>query len=222
MSTDRLCCCCQVYRPDAPARLPNRPPVCEGDRAQVRRDLGEIPDAYALLPGVLASGQGSGEKVSGSRQAPLPLRVDPLDLTLPARAGSVGIPDQVGYLSVATELDFWVRDWADWRGRGERLPEPDVTTMTQWLLVRLDDAFDHPAIDEFAAKVSYLRRTLHRMAGIQPLTHHLPAPCPTCGLTTMVRRDGASYVECDTCGRLWTEEDYRRLCVVLAAEQEVA
>lgn len=49
----------------------------------------------------------------------------------------------------------------------------------------------------------------------------LPAVCPSleCGAAALVRWHGASEVTCEQCGRTWPEEDYRRLVIVLAAEQ---
>lgn len=37
-----LCVTCAVYRPDSEPRQPNRPPVCDGDRLRIHRELGDI------------------------------------------------------------------------------------------------------------------------------------------------------------------------------------
>lgn len=49
----------------------------------------------------------------------------------------------------------------------------------------------------------------------------LPAVCPSleCGAAALVRWHGASEVTCEQCARVWPEEEYRRLVIVLAAEQ---
>lgn len=206
-----------------PRRIPNQPPVCDNCRTALISMLGEIPDLFARLdPSPQTSGA---EKVSGSREAPIPVAVDVVDLTSPARTAALTItgPDQLGYLSVATELDFWVLDWRLALWPNHSIPLPTVTVLSGWLRNRVDHACDHhPAIDEFATKVRQIHKTLRRMVGELRHVHRLPAPCPTCELSTLVRADGASYVECTSCRRLWTEEDYRRLSVVLAAEQGVA
>lgn len=44
------CCTCPIYRPDGKPRLPNRPPVCDGDRRLLDSHLWEIPDLYERLP----------------------------------------------------------------------------------------------------------------------------------------------------------------------------
>lgn len=223
--TDHLCIVCLVYGRDP--RPPMTMPVCDSCRERIRRELVELPDAYARLS--LLPGQAQpGERVSGSREAPLPLAVEPLDLTMPARlpnptAAARRFPnDQSGRLSVASVLDSWVRDWREVRVMRESAPEPTVPVLVGWLNARLDWALDHyAAVDEFAAEVSDLVRTLRRMTGTDRLVHRLSAPCPTCDLTELHREDGASFVECRHCRRLWTEEEYHRLCVIAAAEAKV-
>lgn len=56
------------------------------------------------------------------------------------------------------------------------------------------------------------------------LTHHLPAPCPSidCGAMALVRHDGAEDVHCEHCHRRWSEQDYRRLTLILAADYRAA
>lgn len=49
------------------------------------RRLREIPGFWALLPLAIEPGASAGQRVGGTREAPLPLRVDPLDLAMPAR-----------------------------------------------------------------------------------------------------------------------------------------
>jgi hypothetical protein len=63
-----------------------------------------------------------------------------------------------------------------------------------------------------------LARRAERAAGFDRLVHHLPVPCPSCDTRAMTREDGADQVECRACGRVWTEDDYRRLVVVVAAD----
>lgn len=150
-------------------------------------------------------------RVSGSREAPLPLRVDVLDLTMPARGGTVHDlhGDQIGHVAVASVLDQWVEDWREHRDRGERRPEPPtVVVLVDWLGKRLGDACDdHPAIDEFAADVRRLCRVLRMVTGDGPARpERLPAPCPGCDLLALTR-DHAG-VRCRACGEDWTEGQY--------------
>ncbi len=219
------CIVCPALRAGRPPRTPNNPPVCGGCRERVRGDLLWLPDAYAVLPLQFPPNGSASERVSGSREAPLPIRVDPLDLDLPARqanptaAARLHPEDQIGHLSVATTLDSWVRDWRAVRDMRELGPEPTVPNLVAWLANRLDWALDnHPAADEFADEITSLARVLRRTNGTDKLVHRLSAPCPTCELVELFREDGADYVECRNCHRLWTEDEYHRLCVILAVE----
>src|SRR5690349_5652729 len=161
--TEHLCVVCQRRQFD-------RAQVCQGDRIWLDRTLLEIVELYALLPANLAPGRHHGQRVSGSREAPLPLRVDPLDLLMPARAATVHdtYRDQVGQVSIASVLDSWVRDWRDVRDRGEGLPTPTVVDLARWLGNRLEWAADlHPAVDEFAAELRKMRGGLAAVVGVK-------------------------------------------------------
>lgn len=211
-------------------RPPRRPLVCHSDRRRMATWLRELPDLYAVLPSVVQPRQGTAERVAGSREAPIPIDPDVVDLLgnarqpEPTRQSRQHPEDHVGHLSVATTLDQWVRDWVDHRDRGERLPPPTVASLSGWLLVRLEDACDdHLAIDEFAAE---LRRTVRTLRTALSLTRHverLPAPCPSCDTRGLYRevdpdQGASSWVECGNCHRLWSEDEYRRLVVILDEE----
>lgn len=233
--TEHLCVTCPVLRPADAPRIPDDGPVCNGDQRSLRTYLSEIPDLYAQLDAT--PGRSSAEKVSGSREAPLPLRVDPLDLTMPARQASAevkyrgdwshlgGDPDQVGHLSVATELDFWVTDWRAWRDRGEHPPDPTVSALTHWLLVRLDDCWTHPAVVEFAGAVQRLVKMLRAIATPGGSGRANAGLCPEAlrdGTRCSARLSADPYVDRITCPRTGTswnrrEGEWRAL---LAAQAE--
>jgi hypothetical protein len=175
--------------------------VCPGCTQRIRRHLADILDLYMRLD--LRPGSSAGQpRVSGSREAPLPLRVDALDLTMPARGGTVHDQrgDQIGHVPVASILDQWVDDWREHRARGERRPEPPtVAVLVGWLDVRLDDACqDHPAIDEFAAGMRQLRADLRREVGdVDPGPRRRAWPCPGCGQLALVADE--DHVRCAVC-----------------------
>lgn len=75
-----------------------------------------------------------------------------------------------------------------------------------------------PFADEVGQQVLGLVRRAERAAGLDRLVHHLPVPCPTCDVRALVREDGADQVDCGACGRVWTEDEYRRLVVVVASD----
>lgn len=172
----------------------------------------------------------SHSRVRSTRLASVPIAVDPTDLLMPARAGSVGVrtrgqwsrvpdgdPDQIGYLSVATVLDSWVRDWAE--TRGENLPRlrdgerSQVLILCSWLLDRLDWACQHHlALDEFAADVGKLASALYGNAGHGAARPKLmDAPCPECEFVTLNQPYPEAFIECSGCGRMLTYEEYEEM-----------
>src|SRR5262245_4931863 len=132
------CVVCPVLRPSEKPRDPAWRYVCDACHTWIRRELAALPDNLAALS--LEPGRGGGQKVSGTREAPVPLRLDVLDLQLGAHPGSrkprtrawMGVPedveDQVGALSVATDLWHECRDWIT-VVPATYMPEPTVTDM---------------------------------------------------------------------------------------------
>lgn len=190
------------------------------------------PVAYRLPSGPV-NGRTSAPRVSGSNGRPLPIRVDPTDLTAPVRPGSLAVhatgdwpADQIGWLSAATELDFWAADWA--AARNERRPDPQVPVLCRWLGDRLDWACtDHTAVDEFAGKVSGLYGALMSAVGgwaARPET--LITPCRSCGMLALYREigpvDGSDRVACGACPALLTESDYAEWVKELTERERAA
>lgn len=226
-------------------READRPLVCDPHRRGLASDLRELVDAYAVLsltePGeVLDAGPvrapNASARVSGSREAPVPVSLDLVDLTLPAREGSraphargvLGLDDtQIGYLSVATELDTWVRDWISYSWcPGDHLPVPTVVTLAGWLSVRLDIACDHhEGIDEFRSDIRRLLWSCRRGANdLPPHPEYLDGVrCSGCDLMALFRKPGDDYrAECGSCGKLYTDEEYERWVGMVAAQVRAA
>ncbi|WP_047894529.1 hypothetical protein [Micromonospora sp. RV43] len=127
----------------------------------------------------------------------------------------VAAGDQIGYLSAATVLDEIVRDWRDTLWPDHSLPPVTVYQLTRWMRDRADEACDrHPGIAANAQEIRELRTALRRALGE---TEPLPKPilgslCKTDGcdqVSQLMRHDGSEYIECDACGRLYTEDEYR-------------
>lgn len=178
------------------------------------------PVAHPLTAGPI-SGAAAAPHVSGTGVAPVPVRVDVVDLLAAARPASRALlargvlgldEDQVGHLSAATILDTYVRDWAAVRGEG--LPAtPDVHTLCRWLLDRLDWAcVEWLRVDEFADELRELHAALSAAAGELPAR---PEPrdreCPRCDMPTLVLDLDTGYTECtdEDCRALLTEDEYR-------------
>lgn len=207
-------------------REAERPMVCQPCRTGLAHDLAEVGRLWALLPAALEPGVSTGQRVSGSREASLPLRIDPLDLSLAA-----GVPepvtdpyrDQCGFRPVAGVLDSWARDWQESLWPDHRLPVPTVPSLVGWLSDRLGVVCDrHPAVDEFAAEIRATLAQLRHVHGLVP-----PEPerirdveCDRCDRRLLYRRqDGSGDVECHNraCGRVMTAADYTAWTKRLAA-----
>lgn len=173
------------------------------------------PVANALPTGPVKQA-GNAPMVSGSHTAPVPVNIDLIDLTAPARHGSlapIASPwpqDQTGHLPIATELDFWVRYIAD--QCGERLPVPTVPVLAVWLHDWSGWAWDHyPALDEMVVTVDRIARTLWAMTNPDraPRPEHRTADCPACGEATLLGDGERVWCTVEDCGRVLTEDEYR-------------
>src|SRR3954467_15670732 len=112
------CVCCGV-------RVPPGPPVCDLCRHRIPARLLELRDLASLLPAALSPGRNEPQRVSGRREAALPLVVAALDRAAPARVDSV--KDQ--QLPVARTWFDPIEVDADgfWFGGWRREPECDPT-----------------------------------------------------------------------------------------------
>jgi hypothetical protein len=165
-----------------------------------------------LMPSAPTAGLKAGGRVTGSREAQVPIAVDRVDLLAAPRRRSSRVEldeDAVGHLSVASVLDGWVDDLRHHRGRGEALPAPSVQELTSWLLLRVDEACDdHPAIDELFEDIRRLRGALMAQLGLHDIPDYKQGiPC-RCGMLTLVRHNGSEFVECTSCGLALTTDEY--------------
>lgn len=218
MTDERICVIC--------GRRPyERAQVCWPDRGRLPHILADIADLYLQLPEVLERGQAAGQRVSGSREAPVPVSLDVVDLSASARIGNATAQakrnpdDQIGHISVPSILDAWVRDWRDEMAFAQSLPLPTVPELVRWLRDRIEWACDrHPAVDEFAAEMVKTRGILRSILG---LTESEPdfcdgVVCKSCDRMALYR-DG-QYVECDACGLLYTEAEYNEWVALLEGQ----
>ena len=172
------------------------------DRAD--RDLRALagPDGlYARLSASLTPGSGSGgPAVSGSRTAPLPLRLAPLSLA--ARGG------------VVTILQTWLIDWHETLGyshpRWEGGLQQQLDQVVQRLRVLLPWAAEaHGAYDEFARELSSIVRQCQAATGGEKQPRRVPVQCP-CGQILRVTLDTAG-VRCPACSTQYGHSEALRL-----------
>lgn len=179
------------------------------------------------------AGQSSAPRVKGSREAPVPISLDRVDLLSDAHALNLvkaydpdaeewRVPhpeDQIGHLSAATVLDGWCAMFAE--ERRESVPTPRPADQSRWLLDRLDELFKHPAIDEAAKEVGDLWHVLRRACGLTTpkpeICQGIPCRSIECDLKTLVRLPGSQFIECSSCGNLLTEDEYQEWCRMVRA-----
>jgi hypothetical protein len=170
-------CHCDLYA-DELTHQACRPCTVRTD--QYLRALAGTDGLYARLSGRLMPGSSSGgPSVSGSRTAPLPLRLEPLSLM--ARGG------------VVTILQTWLIDWHEllgWthpRWQGDLQQQCDQAVKA--LRINLNwAAAEHPAFAEFAQEVGQLRRQCEQQITGEKPPRRVTVLCP-CGGTMRVTLD---------------------------------
>lgn len=195
-------------------------------------DAPSVRQLHPLSAGPIRAA-GASSRVSGSREAPVPVRLDLVDLTAPARLPnpmrgpgyyprSLWPEDQIGHQPIATRLDLWARDWiTHQRCPGDHLPDPAVPALITWLSVRCGWACDeHPAVDEFAAEMRDLRTVLSAANDDGPVYPEpiLAVPCSGCDTLALFRPVKSPYrAECGGCGKLYTDDEYARWTGLVAS-----
>jgi hypothetical protein len=86
-----------------------------------------------------------------------------------------------------------------------------VVVSHHYLISWFDRLCTYPAAGDTAEALYDLDRDVRRGLGQTQPFRHLPAPCPSCELLTLVRsidRAGTDTVECRACGHVIPEEHY--------------
>ncbi|MFD5027034.1 hypothetical protein [Streptomyces sp. NPDC058373] len=183
--------------------------ACRRCTLRISDDLAALPGLYVQLGGALMPGSGAGgPAVSGSRTAPLPLRLAPLSLA--AKGG------------VVTVLQQWVEDWHScleyeaptWKG--------DLTAQCHAAVARLQLLLpwaveSHPAVDDFADEVRQTRAECEQAITRERRGRTVAVACP-CGASLRITLDTLGR-RC-TCGEQYGREAL--LSLPLAERRQVA
>lgn len=164
--------------------------ACEQCLTRARADLAGIVEMYAELPRHLGHPRSTAYDRSrpSTDGAPLP-GGDALVLLGP---GSPGYDDDDVTVrdgdpaSVAFELDWWQRDWADSRGENPDLTPRSVAAMVRYAAGYLEvharwAANNHPGFDAFAADLNRLHRLLEHATARTDAREVAEAACMSCG-----------------------------------------
>lgn len=201
---------CTICRRPTDDRDPIRHQHC-ADR--LRTNLTDIPGLYALMGAVLTPGAvGGGAHVSGTRTAPLPVRLEPLSLR--ARGG------------IITVLATWEADWRETRGMSAAMRgigERDLGAIVLWLRAHLPWAIEHhAAVTEFADEVRDIVQQCRAAAGLLPHMMRI-GYCPalvgeqTCG-AALYADPTAEAIRC-RCGARWGRGQWMMLGRAMQGEE---
>src|SRR5690606_35407015 len=155
-------------------------------------------------------GSGRTERVTGTHETPLGVRVAVLDQLLPAWGASepirANITDQVGDAPASVVLDLIADEVREARARDghrEHRPHPTVPVLASWLRDRLEWACTRlpDSIDTHADEIRRLAGRLRALNGhTRAKTEPIPGqPCRHCGVIALVRVDGR--VMCTHCSQ---------------------
>ncbi|MEU2313117.1 hypothetical protein [Streptomyces albidoflavus] len=183
--------------------------ACRRCTDRISADLAALPGLYVQLGGALMPGSGAGgPAVSGSRTAPLPLRLAPLSLA--ARGG------------VVTVLQSWLVDVHELLGYPHPRWEGDLVGQCHQVVARLQlllpwIAENHPAVDDFAHEVRRTRAECEQVITGERRGRTVAVACP-CGATLRITLDTLGR-RC-TCGEQYGREAL--LSLPLAERRQVA
>lgn len=202
--------------PDQPAAVecaackrPGRARLCPGCVTRTDADLAALPRLYGALGDTLAPGAGrvDGSRVSGSRLAPLPVRLEPLSLR--AHGG------------IVQTLHSWEDDWRDilgWTARPFRgSVEQAVTGSAGFLRVNLPWCADaHPSPGDFVREINQITLAC-RLQVYGPGDARKVGVCPAvaddalvCG-AALWANPYAEKIECPGCHRMWKRGEWMEL-----------
>jgi hypothetical protein len=183
--------------------------VCSPCVDRMRATLRAIPAALVVLREGSMQRERTGETGrAGTREAPLPCRIDTLNLIGPAATGTVHDPhgDQIGQRPISDVLGSWVRLVCEER----RINGPERWTevaLSGWLASQLGFAATQGWVAEMAGELRDLTWAIKGIARVEVRTRAISRPCPRCQMMTLSRTDHDAYTRCSECGTAWTDAE---------------
>lgn len=206
---------------------------CEDDRHAcracaygIRAALAEIPRQLPFLRASLERDGGPAQRGSGRATAPLPGRLDTLDLLGPGQPVPVADPhgDHTGGIPLTALLHGWATYIAaevpaivhrpghppmvtvcdgPWARRGT-----GITAWCSWLTAYLPYAAGRPWVGTFAEQLDDALARVRAITRLTPQRRPKMAPCPNCSGFALLEVDGEWYIRCEACPRVMTREEY--------------
>lgn len=182
---------------------------CTPDLNRMRAQLTAIPAALVVLREGSMQRERTGDTGrTGTREAPLPCRIDTLNLIGPAASGTVHDPhgDQIGQRPVIDVLGSWVRLLCEERriNGPARYREEDLAA---FLRGHLTFAATQQWVGELAGELGDLMWQIRGIARVEVRTRAVSRPCPNCQILTLTHTDGDQYTRCSQCLGCWTDTE---------------
>lgn len=211
--------------------------ACTACIHRIRSWYTEIPRQLPLLqaslqPDVIPRrGQVGG---TGRAHAPVPLRLDVLDLLGPGQILPLDDPhgDQSAGIPLTPLLRGWARYtaaeypavWQDKHGTQhigpceDAVPRrgTDTTAWCTWLIRYLPYAATRPWIRELHDQLQDTIARVRRITATRPGRRPLAAPCPACKCCALVETDGEWDITCEVCGHRLDRDAYDELADSIA------
>jgi hypothetical protein len=197
------------------------PGLCDPCAGQLEAWLADLPGLWVRLHLRMARGQASGERVSGSGEAPIPARVDVLSFVGPAFPGDrLDLPGdlrekqvlaglQVGDHPLTSTLTGWVRLAAE--ELGVHVPWRTVAELVGFLTRWHPEIVKRSWSDDYAQEIHGAWATARRLAGEAERWVRIGACIrimddgDPCGETLSARAE-ARVIRCPACGADWARE----------------
>ncbi|MFL4947525.1 hypothetical protein ACJ6WE_09145 [Streptomyces sp. MMS24-I31] len=188
--------------------------ACSPCVQRMRAQLTAIPAAMVVLRDGSMQRERTGETSrTGTREAPLPCRIDTLNLVGPAASGTVRDPhgDQIGQRPIIDFLGSWTRLVLEEHPRRHQrdFKQPDNWSeagLSAWLSTALPWASTMAWIGEMAQELRDLTIAIRGIARVEVRTRAVSRPCPRaeCGMLALQQTDWDLYIRCSNCGGCWT------------------
>lgn len=184
----------------------HRAQPCQPCAARGYHALGDLTVRYVALSVALPPGRGAPALRHAAPESRPPIRMDTLD-TMEGMTRWARTAEQ----DVTHALDLVPPSWMI--RQSVQLVRATHMMRRQWSRITpLSFA------GEIADAALRWRDRADVVLGWHRLVHRLPAPCPSCNYLMLVRESGQDHVHCQHCGTSWSEQDYRRLVLVLTSE----
>ncbi|MGW6946150.1 hypothetical protein ACWGHD_04405 [Streptomyces xanthophaeus] len=183
--------------------------LCDPCLHSMRGWLASIPNQMIVLrEGSMQREVSGGTGRSGTKTAPLPGRLDTINLLGPWAAQPVpgNRDDQDDTPTIAEVLYGWVRVIQEERRTDGPLAVTEEA-LAGWLAAQLGYAVQQPWAGEMRHELHGVMVSIWRITATAPRTHAISRPCPRCDHMTLSRTDHDLYTRCSTCGTSYTTQE---------------